>query len=175
MSLKRAPQWKTYLEGCNNTHAQTCEHPRHQCRFIETWAHHPCFLTQLLHKLVSGIYGGYSCAKVKSCIYHNVWRTYDSFIKIHLAFPTKSFCFHFLKKREMWLTSLFLPWESPSCLKSRFTELTQQMFRGVKIPAHAEMNVIRPKMQLSGGFAPVSLKREKTDLHFSPNITDMCW
>ena len=33
-----------------------------------------------------------------------------------------------------------------------------------KIPAHAEMNVIRPKMQLSGGFAPVSLKREKRTL-----------
>ena len=30
------------------------------------------------------------------------------------------------------------------------------------LPAHAEMNVIRPKMQLSGGVAPVSLEeREK--------------
>lgn len=36
---------------------------------------------------------------------------------------------------------------------------------GVKIPAQAEMNVIRPKMQLSGGFAPVSLEK-KGDLHF---------
>lgn len=29
------------------------------------------------------------------------------------------------------------------------------------IPAHAEMNVIRPKMQLSGGVAPVSLKERE--------------
>ena len=32
----------------------------------------------------------------------------------------------------------------------------------VKIPANAETIVIKPKMQLSGGFAAVSLKKEKT-------------
>lgn len=57
---------KTYLEGCNNTHAQTGDHPKHKSSFIETWAHHPCFLTQLLHKLVPGVHGGYSCAKIRS-------------------------------------------------------------------------------------------------------------
>lgn len=38
------------------------------------------------------------------------------------------------------------------------------MFIRVRIPAHAEMNVIRPNMQLSGGLAPVSLKKT-TKLH----------
>lgn len=55
--------------------------------------------------------------------------------------------------------------KAQSCLKE-FTEVTLQRFRGVKIPVHAEMNAIRPKMQLSGGVVAVSLKREKGDLHF---------
>lgn len=42
------------------------------------------------------------------------------------------------------------------------TEVTaEDVDVGVKIPAYAEMNVIRPKMQLSGGFAPVSLQQKK--------------
>lgn len=52
---------ETNLKCCNNTHAQAGEHPKPHSDFIDT---RPCqrwVLTQLLHKLVSGINGGDSC------------------------------------------------------------------------------------------------------------------
>lgn len=60
--------WHCYfLEGCNNGHAQTGEQPNHESSFTETRAHHPCVLILLLHKLVPGIYGGYSCTCSDEC------------------------------------------------------------------------------------------------------------
>ena len=56
--------------------------------------------------------------------------------------------------------------ESPKLPKRVRGDIADAHMMGVKIPAHAEMNVIRPKMQLSGGVAPVSLNGEKRDLKF---------
>lgn len=51
--------------------------------------------------------------------------------------------------------------KAQSCLTESLSEVTNcRCSWGVKIPAHAEMNVIRPNMQLSGGVAAVSLKSE---------------
>lgn len=59
--IKHLTGVNTYLEGCNNTHSQTGEHPDSESSFIETRVHQLCGLTQLLHKLVPGVNGGRSC------------------------------------------------------------------------------------------------------------------
>lgn len=61
--IKHPTGANTYLEGCNNAHSQTGEHPGNESSFIETRARQLCGLTQLLHKLVPGVNGGRSCQK----------------------------------------------------------------------------------------------------------------
>lgn len=89
--------------------------------------------------------------------------------------------FIFLKKgkceKHLW-KACFLLRESPELpKKSQFTEMTLQTSTlEFQIPAHAEIKVIRPKMQLSGGLTPVSLKRKRkrvktrADFQFGLNV-----
>lgn len=50
-----------FLESGNNAHPKTGDYTEPECGFIKAWFHKAVLLTQLLHILVSGIYGGSSC------------------------------------------------------------------------------------------------------------------
>lgn len=53
-----------HLEGCNDTHSETGEHPDGKSSCVETRARQPHQLSQLLHKLEPAVDGGRCCETV---------------------------------------------------------------------------------------------------------------